>query len=708
MHGLAGSTADLWATIALVLHVSGAIGAATLAAWLKPRFGRLGKAGHATSFALVVTALWSLAEALELRGSTGATVLEAIRNLSWLLVVYRLFADDGRHDSLAPIRPVLFSLVFVELLLLGVDLGVAWIAADPGLESLALGLEVMLRLLVTVGALVLVHNLYGGASPDARMALRWPAAALASLWIFELNLYTVAYLSGAWPREIAALRGLATIALVGLLGVGATHGREALRLRPSRAVTFQTFSLLLIGLYLVAMVVIAQSLAYMGGNFAQLIELIFVTVAMAVALLVLPSRRLRSWLKVTVSKHLFQHRYDYREEWLRFTRTIGGVGPEAPPLGERVIQALADVTSSPAGLLLMCDEEDGPALAARWNWASIDGTGNLGSDLAAFLERESFIADLDEMRSGSHVDNDDEREAPALPAWLRDDTRAWALVPLIHYDRLVAVVVLARPLMTRKLDWEDFDLLRVIGQQLASYLAEHASQEALAEAGRFDDFNRRIAFVMHDIKNLASQFSLLARNAELHAEKKAFRDDMIVTLRSSSEKLNALISRLSRYGSGGVDRIEGIRADEVARAVIARFNGNRQVRLTECEPLRAIASRHSLEQVLVHLVQNGLDASGPRSTVFLSVVAEGADARFEVIDSGSGMSPEFIRSRLFKPFVSTKSGGFGIGAFEARELVRAMRGRLDVESREGIGSRFIVRVPLQTGAIGASQTQEVA
>ena len=72
----------------------------------------------------------------------------------------------------------------------------------------------------------------------------------------------------------------------------------------------------------------------------------------------------------------------------------------------------------------------------------------------------------------------------------------------------------------------------------------------------------------------------------------------------------------------------------------------------------------------------------------------------EVIDTGCGMSADFVRSRLFKPFVSTKAGGFGIGAMEARELVSAMHGRLEVESREGLGSRFTVRLPLAAGADG--------
>jgi putative PEP-CTERM system histidine kinase len=702
---MAALPADFWSVIALVLHVAAAIGAAMLAIWLRPRARRLGTAGPATVAALVATAMWSLAGGIELHGSLATTILEAARNLLWLLVVYRLFADDGRHDSLAPIRPVLLALVFVELVLLALDVTLVQVVPGAG-GGVTPGLGIMLRLLVTVGALVLVHNLYGGASPDARRALRWPASGLAAVWIFDLNLYTVAYLADAWPREIAALRGLATLALVSLFAIGASHRRDALQLRPSRAVTFQTFSLLLIGVYLVAMVLIAQWLAYVGGDFARLMELGFLTLASAVALLVLPSRKLRGWLKVMLSKHVFQHRYDYREEWLRFTRTIGNTGADAPPLGERVVQALADVTGSPAGLLLTCDEgADGPALSARWNWSVVQGSATIEPAFASFLERESFVAELDEMRAGHTA----MPVGTMAPAWLLDDPRAWALVPLIHYDRLVGAVVLARPEVARKLDWEDFDLLRVVGQQLASYLAENATQEALAEASRFDDFHRRIAFVMHDIKNLASQFSLLARNAELHADKKAFRDDMIVTLRSSSEKLNAMIARLSRYGSGGVDRIEDVAADHVVKAVLARFAGNTQVMLAECRPLRVMASRHSLEQVLVHLVQNAIDASPADSPVFLSLVAESDQARFEVVDSGTGMSPEFVRTRLFKPFVSTKSGGFGIGAFEARELVQAMRGTLHVDSREGIGSRFVVRVPLQVQSKAeAVQNQEVA
>ena len=120
----------------------------------------------------------------------------------------------------------------------------------------------------------------------------------------------------------------------------------------------------------------------------------------------------------------------------------------------------------------------------------------------------------------------------------------------------------------------------------------------------------------------------------------------------------------------------------------------------------ALANPETLEQVLRHLIQNALDASAPDRTVQLRVAEVGYEAVIEVIDFGCGMGAEFMRTGLFKPFVSTKPGGFGIGAFESRELVQAMRGRLEVESREGMGSRFVVRLPLaRTDGLSANYTR---
>ena len=688
--------ASLWPGLAALLWLIGAAACGVVATWLWRLVDRFGRACTALAAAMALTAIWALSSGLLGQTAIATALAEAGRNLGWLFALYRLFAVDGRIRSVQPVRPMLFALGFVELVQAFVHAMFGAASAAPAsLAAYAFQSLTLLHLLLQIGGLVLVHNLYVGARAETRLLLRWPAGALLVLWGYDLNYYTVAYLSHGMPEVLGALRSVPALAAAALLAVGALTGRAQVSLRPSRTVTFQSLSLMLIGGYLIGMVALAQWLSWSGGNLAASLQLGVLAAATGLGVAVIASARMRGWMRVMLAKHLFQHRYDYRSEWLRFTRTIAQTGTTQASLNERVIRAVADMTDSPAGLLLALGEGGQLELAARWQWPTAEVPAlALPAPQCRFFEHSGYVADLDELRAGRAS----AAAAAAVPQWLCDEPRAWALVPLLHFEQLVGMIVLARPPHARKLDWEDFDLLRVAGQQLASYLAEHAGQAALAEAGRFEDFNRRIAFVMHDIKNLASQLSLLARNAEQHSDNPEFQRDMLITLRNSSDKLHALLSRLSRYGSTAIDTLEPVAADQVAARVAAQFQALHNVQLVEAAPCRVAAQADSLEQVLVHLVQNAVDASPAGAPVFLRVACAGLGGVIEVLDSGSGMSPEFIRARLFKPFDSTKSGGFGIGAYEARELIRAMRGRLDVESCEGLGSRFTIHLPLYDAA----------
>jgi putative PEP-CTERM system histidine kinase len=661
---------------------------------------RFGGDGRAEILALWVSAGWAISVAGLGADAVVSGIGETLRNLAWLGVTYTLFARDGRHASMAPIRPMLVVLALLELLQPALLL-LAWRFSDvAAAESSILQIIVTFRLLVVIGALVMVHNLYVGAMGAARSMIRWTCAALALLWGYDLNYYTIAYLGSGhegwgFPLELTSLRGVALVAFANLLAIGVVRQGSNQRLSPSRAVAFQSLSLLVIGIYLVVMVGASRSLAWLGAGPAHFVQLAFALGSTALCIAFLPSSRLRGWLKVTVAKHFFQHRYDYRAEWLRFSETIGRAGPTEPALPERVIKVLADITDAPCGVLILPDDTGHMTVAARWQWRTLDIPAQvLPREAMAFFERDGFIVDLDAVRAG--VDHDGERAI--IPQWLLDEERAWAIVPLLHFGRLAGVVMLGRPSFARTLDWEDFDLLRVVGRQLASHLAEHASQHALLEAAQFEDFNRRIAFVMHDIKNLASQLGLLAHNAERHADNPAFRADMLITLRNASERLGGLLARLSRYGAaggvgGGAEVLGAVTLKPLLERVAAGYPG---ARITIDAPASSVATANSetLEQVLRHLVQNALEASEPNSAIEIRASAIGFEAVIEVIDYGCGMSAEFMRTGLFKPFVSTKPGGFGIGAFESRELVQAMRGRLEAESRQGLGSRFVVRLPL--------------
>jgi putative PEP-CTERM system histidine kinase len=221
-------------------------------------------------------------------------------------------------------------------------------------------------------------------------------------------------------------------------------------------------------------------------------------------------------------------------------------------------------------------------------------------------------------------------------------------------------------------------------------------------AQRFDDFNRRFAFILHDVKNLVSQLSLLARNAERHADNPEFRSDMVATLKGSVGKMNDLLDRLSPSPDQRPAKLEPTPIRALVASAIAAKRGDHEVLLLGDGSPWVMADPLGLEQAIGHLVQNAVDASQPHQPVTVRMSSSDDQVTIAVGDCGTGMDADFVRTRLFQPFASTKKGGFGVGAFEAKSLIAAMGGRLLVESRPGEGSLFTINLP---AAEAAAETQ---
>jgi putative PEP-CTERM system histidine kinase len=633
--------------------------------------------------AFAVTSAWAIFTAFQGPYSLGAGIAEAARNFAFLGFMYAIVgaaADERGQRGVKLVYTVVAAVIGLQLTLAGV---MPQFAGHALLHAALASTLQVIGLTIAAGSLVLVHNLYGQAAHESRWSLRLPAIAMAGMWAYDLHLYTVAWLTRAPVDDLYAMRGAILSMLVPLFAL-ASRRSAGWRMQLSRAATFQSLSLIAILAYLILMMTASRALEAVGGNWVRIGEVGLVFAITVAAVILLPSGRMRAWSRVIVAKHFFEHRYDYRSEWLRFTRTVGGDAP----LGERIIKAIADIAESPSGLLLV-PEGGRLSVAARWNWhddlpeSSAEDTALIG-----FVERSAHIVDFPGFRIAPHPEL-------KMPAPLAALDSLWAGVPLIHGDRLVGLVVLEHPLVRRPLDWEDFDLFRNVGIQAASYLAEARTQDALADARRFDEFNRRFAFIIHDVKNLVSQLSLVIRNAERHADKPEFREDMIATLHSSVKKMNDLLARLHRGGSNV--EAEPVRAIPLGQAVATVAEVKRRVHPVEVEGdlnVAAAADPVRLEQALGHLVQNAIDASPSGAPVRISCGARGSEAAIEIADRGAGMSADFIRTRLFQPFASTKESGFGVGAFEARSLVAAMGGRIEVDSRPGAGSRFTVLLPL--------------
>jgi len=679
-------SAELTLVPTLVAFWSHALAAVLFLALMIWRLGDAARqpAQRVLAGAFAMTACWAWLSAV-MPGEPLPAYAESARDLIWVGLLYRLSAaaDEPQH---------------------GVRLVYAAVAAVIGMQLVADTLDLIspsgtiaqtsliLRITTAAGALVLVHNLYGQAAPASRSHIRLAMLGLAWIWGYDLNLYTLSYLNASSAAALADWRGLA-VALTAPMFALAARDESGWRIKLSRAATFQSLSLLAICGYFALMVIVATALRGSGFDWSGSLMIAVLAVMTVGAMVLIPSARARGWVKVKLAKHLFEHRYDYRAEWLRFTQTLGRAGPEAPPLTERIVKAFADMADAPGGLLLVSDGGRGISVAASWNWDSASPPADQLADALDFwsgIESSGHIVEFQGLRDG-WADRRD--KSLTIPPWLLIDDNVWAGIPLIHTTRLVGVVILGAPEYRRALDWEDFDLLRTAGNQAASSLAEAFGQEALANAQRFEEFNRRFAFILHDIKNLVSQLSLVARNAERHADNPEFRTDMVATLKSSVGKMNDLLVRLAPHSQARIEAPEEQPLRPILSAAIAAKRGEREVELLGDAGLWAKVDAGALEQAVSHLIQNALEASRETEPVTVKVTGDGESVYVAITDKGCGMDGDFVRNRLFQPFVSTKDAGFGIGAFEARALIVALGGRLSVDSRPGRGTTFTIQLP---------------
>jgi signal transduction histidine kinase len=160
--------------------------------------------------------------------------------------------------------------------------------------------------------------------------------------------------------------------------------------------------------------------------------------------------------------------------------------------------------------------------------------------------------------------------------------------------------------------------------------------------------------------------------------------------------MNRLIEQLRDSGrppvAGELD------LESLASRVIARCADRQPATALKVDPgttIRVCADAERLSSSLEHVIRNAQDASRPEGRVELEISAANGQARIVIADTGDGMTPDFLRERLFRPFDSTKgSKGMGIGAYQVREYIQSIGGMVDVQSNPGQGTRFEIRLPL--------------
>ncbi len=652
------------------------------------RAWRGGLPGGALLVAVGSTSLWALASTIFSLNPTDTLLrvsglLDVLRYAAWFafLVILLRPLISSRVRWLTGLAVAMVAIQAGSILLDGLG------DAD-GVKSARMVLAVFLG--AAVFGLVLVEQLYRDVPAESRWGLKPLCLALAAGYIFELYLFADGFLFGRVDRDVWAVRGLVHTMVIPLIALSAARSPSwTLRIAVSREVAFHSTAIALSGLYLLVIAAAGYYVRYFGGNWGRALQLALLFGGMLLLGVFIFSGSQRARLRVLINKHLFPYRYDYRNEWLRFTQALSSAG-DSMDLGQSVIKALSDLVESSGGALWLRDANGRFTMHARLNHPGSDAVEEAGSEFCRFIDEHEWVINLEELR----IRPPDDREV-TTPGWLSTMSDAWLVVPLKSAGTLVGFVVLNTARTRFDINWEVLDLLKTAQRQAASYLARMQAAEALLESRKFDSFNRMSAFVVHDLKNLVAQLSLMLKNAERHRANPEFQDDMIQTVAHVEARMRALMIQLQEKKSIEPSR----RIDIIAlieRIIATKRHQSPPVRLV-CDASIAYdvyAHPERLERVLDHLVQNALDATPDDGKVSLAVrMTDQAFVEVGVEDTGCGMSPEFMRSRLFKPFESSKRSGMGIGVFEAQQYIGELGGSIRIESEEGRGTRVVVLLP---------------
>jgi len=559
---------------------------------------------------------------------------------------------------------------------------------------------IILNVLILVSTVLILMNIertFRSAVGTMRWRIKFLVLGLGV--IFGARIYTRSQALLFSDYSPSQLTVESTALLVGCVLIAVAYvrtGFNEIDVYPSRAVLHTSVTVLLTGAYLFVVGILAQVVARFGGTAGFPIAAFVVLLGVATLAVLLLSERARQSLQLFISRHFKRPQHDFRQIWARFTGSL------AVALDETALGTIA---------ARMISETFGALSVSTWLF---DEQGKrlirVGSTSDAEQARDDFTSSI----AGEEL-NSDELIKLSRPFDLGRAKEKWArdlmeksngqfrsggspiCVPLIGGEHWLGAIVLADRVRGLRYSAEEMDLLKCIGEQVAASLVKLRLTEEIMERKELEVFQTMSAFLIHDLKNAASTLGLMLGNLPTHFDNPAFRQDAFRGIGSAASRINDLINRMNALRHEL--RLEPAELDlnVVVTEALANLNGTLDTNLvTKFDQIPKIsADPQQLQSVFTNLLLNARDAVGMNGRITVQTARQGEWIALSVSDNGCGMTEQFIKNSLFRPFRSTKKKGLGIGMFQSKTIVEAHHGKIHVESELGVGTTFRVMLPLK-------------
>ncbi|MAD74830.1 MAG: PEP-CTERM system histidine kinase PrsK [Rheinheimera sp.] len=640
-----------------------------------------------TSFCWAVFYSWSSALPFT---SLSSHVIEITKNGMLLLFLFAALSQASNTLSQFIRQPHVYGLL-ICLISWGVISSSSLLSASNMFTG---------NLAICILQLALLEALYR-RSGEAKWQYKPLVLALTITTLYDFALLAESALFGRIDDQIWFARGFVYSAMLPLMIIAVRRIKAwGINVYISRDIVLQSSLVLGAGVYLCLLAITGFYIRYFGGNWSNLIQATFIILGIAILIFLILSGTLRRKLKVFIEKHFFANKFDYREKWLRLTRSLQKIditGPEDHY--KSLLQAWLNSISYSRGAIIRFKGNDIVTLALQQRHELNSDEQQLIAAYQQFFSSRNWLVDL--------TDNTD----PFVRSVIADKVLDIQLIIPIHTKgALWGVCVMNAPAVNKlRLNWELRDFLSLVSEQISSQLLLMQASQTLSENAQFIAFSRMSAFVVHDLKNVKAQIDLILKNATKHRNNPEFIDDSFSTLAAMQQRLQNMLSQLTNK-----------RADQQTDSLVSVGRLVQDVIDNRCAVKKPVPSlvieqdctvfidKDRFGSVLYHLIDNAQHATEADGAVAVTVTESQGQLQLRITDTGCGMTESFIQNRLFKAFDSTKgNAGMGIGAHDALHFVEQQGGQLSVNSVPGQGTTFTLLLPLKSAVSLAAQQEKV-
>ena len=534
-------------------------------------------------------------------------------------------------------------------------------------------------------ALMNLEATYSAASISEKWRIKFDVIGFGSILAVLIFYFSQGLLYRSINMNLTPVRSGVFILASVLIGYARLFRGDGVRIAVSQYILYRSLTLLTVGVYLLILGLIGEGLRYFGVSFSRDLT-IFTAFATGIGMvIVLLSSRARRRVVVFLRKHFFAQKHEYRDEWLKFTERLSS----CKTVGEvynAILTTYRETFGLKGGALYLIDKETKIyRTVVSHNMPGGEQALKISDSMRAYFVNRERVLNIQDVEY-----RPDQQDAAFI-----NESGAKLVVPFLSDNELSGFLALGDQLAPEKLIYEDYDLMKTLARQATYAILNFRLSEELGETREIAAVAKISAFVIHDLKNLATSLSLVLENAKSHIGNTEFQHDMLQTIGSTVDKMKGLMQRLKAVPEKKRLESEVTDISSIAKTALQEVNeagGDTNI-VYRGSSVSSMVDREEMKNVIVNMLLNALDATKRKGTIVVETGAENGDCYIRVKDDGCGMEREFIDNHLFRPFRTTKKKGLGIGLYQCRQIVAAHGGRIDVDSAPGKGAVFTVYLP---------------